>query len=506
MQTITNRGVPGTRMDEIAERIAATWTPNSRGFVGLCCTINDPRQYGDASGVTTTTEAFRAAPAFLTASASLDRDSAAFAFDSTWTNGVSSTVGGHIDIAWTGDTAYIRLGFGVTGGIATVKNTAGATQATVTTSGYKNPFAGVVKIRCLGSGEHSVRLQIASGTITVAGLLIPSATPPTIIWQQEGPVPESSSTVNSLLTGSYQPACAAIATADFPTVVQVTAGTGWDGAAMTGADQLHPNDLGSKYYADRVISALRSITFRQGQNWVTKSAEPTYSTPAAAYTVTGAIAPAAATAVMATTANQIGITWARSNNDNGSTITSQLVQRSPAGAGTWTTAATLTPSATFAFRENTATGGYLFRRNDSGFAEMDKRTASTTYTALNTTATPVNSGDVLEVVMNGNTLIGKVNGQPSAPSQTPPTTATFTVCGSETAPAVVMISKSTAPSRRGRIYPNLSHEVAPKIGCALFRARTVTGNWMNVRQDRAAFRTAATGQLDVHPDPAQYLK
>jgi hypothetical protein len=362
-QPLTRNAQAGTRMDQVLSRIVSLWSPNSRGLVGISdgC-INDEKQYTDTSGTATTREAFRASLAYLTAQSVSPYNGSAFVYGPGWTAGSSSTVGSYADVAFTGSTAHLLVSC-VTGagGTIEVRNAANTAVATISTGGYKQNFTGAVKIT--GTGTTSYRLVLTAGTAIIVGVAVMSPTPPVIVWDKPGRM-NSNNTETALLV-AYQDACATIL-GDFPTVVSVDMGAGWDYTTMMAADATHRNDRGNKYAADQIEAALKTYlgsNFQQGLNAITAvTAAPTYTTPAPAYVKAGATAPAAPTGFTATSGNQVTFTWTR-GTDGGATITSQIIQSSPAGANTWTTLATVSGSASSynATSGLTASTSYDFR-------------------------------------------------------------------------------------------------------------------------------------------------
>jgi len=348
-QTLVNNGVSGYRMDQILAQIQSTWTPNRRGLVGFGDgVINDVKQFGDAAtnSVATTKEAFRSSLAYLTAWAVMGQGS--LVYGPSWTSGVSSTVGGYVDIPFNGDSAYVLANFTTaTGGTFTIKNEVGTTLATVSTGGFRQAFTGAVRVSGFGAGNHTVRAVVSSGTVSVVGVIAPSPTPPTICWFKAGPyVTVANAGELGWLTSTYQPACATVLT-DFPTVIPVSVDAGWDAATMIAPDGIHPNDRGELYITDLIDRAIRGTAARQGLNQLTAPDAGTYPAPAAAYVGSSSTAPAAPTGVTAVTGTQIDVAWTRPT-DGGATITSQLVEVSPAGANTWSTGATVTAGASSA--------------------------------------------------------------------------------------------------------------------------------------------------------------
>jgi len=330
-----NKGVGGTRTDQILASIEANWVPDTRGLVALMVTLNDIGLYNDTAGATTSAECFRASLAFLTSRISLPITSPSFSFGPGWTAGAASS-GSYVDYAWTGDAAYIRIG-AVTGagGTVTVTNGAGgAILKTFSTGGFKQNFNAVIPLRGLGSGQHNVRIAVTSGTITLVGALIPNYSPPAIIWAKEGRFASETDAAWALQRDTYLPALSTVA-AEFPAVKPVEP-TGWDMTTMLGVDQVHPNDIGSMYWADRVVKAIYEFipTPRDGVNSTFMMTNGTYVQVTPVYTAPGATVPAQVTGVTATTAQAIDVAWT-APTDGGSTITGYRVQYRVVGQSTW---------------------------------------------------------------------------------------------------------------------------------------------------------------------------
>ncbi|SHE68639.1 Fibronectin type III domain-containing protein [Kaistia soli DSM 19436] len=336
----TNLAVAGTRSDQVAAAVLAGWTPNTRGLVGLAdCLLNDVFQYPDTSNAPTSALAMRTILATLTARAKVTAQSAAVVYGPGWASSVASAAGSYFDVAWTGDSCWLLFTTTTAAGSAEVRNVGGALAATIATGGYAQAFTGAFLLSGYGAGNHTVRVSVASGTVTFGGLLIPSANPPSVIWYKPGGLGRSGAEDARL--ASYQAACAAVLT-DFPTLVSVGVDNGWSSAIMVGTDTIHLNDAGNAYAAQRITDVVRSAipTQRQGLNRLSAASEAAYTSPAPSYASGSPSAPSAPTGVSATTARQVTLAWTLPT-DGGATLISQTIQSSPAGAGTWTDVATI---------------------------------------------------------------------------------------------------------------------------------------------------------------------
>lgn len=427
--------VGGSLMPDIQAKVAATWPVNSRGlaFIADGC-VNDRNVYGDDAGATTTREAFRSGLAYLTAAAVQSIATAAFSFDTSWSAGASSTVASVFNFAFTGPTAHLLVGYVATAG-GTVEIYDGATLlTTITTGGYKRAFTGAVKIAGLGSGTHQLTGKLVSGAATIVGLAIMGDTPPVVVWDNAGNGTGGAAAGARLAL--YQDTCAQVLP-DFPTVVRVPAGSGWDVATMLG-DSLHRNDRGNFYAFTQIEAALRAYLgqgFRQGLNALSRM---TASTPYVS--------------AIATSAGPPVIVYA---SDDFNRADNASMGVTPIGGLTWQTACNGTPVVNFRIFANTAvlsantsaaladayldTGsangtlralvtnksgfpgilfrasgtnnadGYVFFANGTSYTLSIRTAGVMTALLSSTTAAPAN-GDILSVVLNGPSINCKVNG------------------------------------------------------------------------------------------------
>lgn len=432
-QAATVQAVAGTRMDEIAAKVASTWSPNGRGLVGFAdgC-INDVKQYGDNTGLATTREAFRTSLAYLTSRAVNGIATPAFSFGAGWTNGTSSTAAAAFNFAFKSATAYLLVNF-VTGagGSLTIKD-AGTTVATVTTGGYKQNFTGAIKLTGSEATTKQLTATLDSGTATVVGLAVTSPTPPVIAWDKPGQY--NASTTEYTRLQAYLAECAGIL-GDFPTVVQCPMGSGWDYPTMVSEDTTHRNDLGNRYATGKIEDALTAFltSERQGLNRLTASGSTAAYVPQTATT-----APGAATILVADSFNRADATTLGTTETGakvwtvpGGTSTTQIVSNQAkctavtpgsanggavvdAAVSDGTIKATLSILSThgISYRRATATTatGYIAWRNGSNYT-ISKQTGLNAFTALASSAgvTPA-ANDVLEVVLNGASMKLRVNG------------------------------------------------------------------------------------------------
>jgi hypothetical protein len=354
----------------------------------------------------------------LTSQAISGYSSSAFFYGPGWAAGSSSTVGSYVDVAFTGTTAHLLVSCVTgTGGTIEVRNAANTAIATISTGGFKQNFTGSVKITG-GSGTNSYRLVLTAGTVAVVGIAVMSPTPPVIAWDKPGQISSNSSEATRL--AYYLSQCAGVLS-DFPTVVPVDMGSGWDYTTMISADITHRNDLGNKYATDKIEAALRSYlgsNFQQGLNALTAvTAAPAYTTPAASYTKTGATTPAAPTGFVATTSTQVSFSWSVPI-DGGSTLTGYVIQSSPAGANTWTNVATIAASATsyVAATGFTASSSYDFRiaaTNSVGTGAYSATSTATAGAAITTYASDTFTRSTLGTTETGGFAWTQNNGSTS---------------------------------------------------------------------------------------------
>lgn len=394
MLTPVNRGVSGARFRDIFDRIAATWTPNTRGLVLIGDgTINNIQAYpATAAGYATAREAFRALLAFLSdrsVRVAADSPAAGMAFGPSWTatsDGFTGGVGAYVDIAWNSNELDVFCEY-VTGAGGTIefRNPAGTLIATGTTGGYSESITGVIVVPSQGAGAHTVRATVTAGTVKIRRAGARAATPPVIVWDKAGPIPFGGTAVGTTQLRASQAQEILAAQAFDNVIVSDNDVPQWDMDEMISADTAHRSDAGQRFATETMNDALRSaITdYQQGLNAVELyTADAPHVTPTAAYTGPGAVAPA--TPVLSAVAGfQVRLTWTRPS-DGGSTLTGYLIQSSPAGAGTWTTLATITnPAATAYTVESglTPASSYDFRIRASNAIGSGSYSATSTATA-----------------------------------------------------------------------------------------------------------------------------
>lgn len=394
MLTPVNRGVSGARFRDIFDRIAATWTPNTRGLVVIGDgTVNNIQAYpATTAGYATAREAFRALLAFLSdrsVRSAADSPTAGMAFGPGWTvtsDGYTGGVGAYVDIAWDSNELDVFCEFVTgSGGTLQVKNAAGTVLASGATGGYSESITGVVTVPSQGTGAHTVRASVSAGTVKIRRIGARAATPPLIVWDKAGPIPFGGTSVGTTELRASQAQEILAAQAFDNVVVSDNDVAGWDMDTMIGADTAHRTDAGQRFATATMTAALRAeVTgYRQGLHAVEfYTADEPHVTPAAAYTASGATVPA--TPVLTATAGfQVRLSWSRPT-DGGSTLTGYLIQSSPAGAGTWTTLATISNPAATAYTVDTgltAASSYDFRIRATNAIGNGSYSATSTATA-----------------------------------------------------------------------------------------------------------------------------
>jgi len=387
MTPAVNRGVSGTRTKQFFERIEQTWVPNTSGLVLIGCCLNNVNEYpANAQGYRTGAESFRACLAYLS-----DRNvsllsnggnvvigSGSFDVNGFW----SGTTGNHFDVAWDSNQLDVFCSF-VTGGggVLEFRNESNQLLASVDTGGFYEDIVGVITIPSQGAGAHSVRATVVSGTVVVRKLGARAATPPKIVWDKPGFVDHPTfPDVEVEESWTYMIPVAE----SFPNVIISDSNVaGWNRDTMISSDEAHRNSRGNWFSYGILEDTLRQelTDFVQGLNSVTTyTADLPYIGPPVDYQKVGATVPAAPT-VQAVTANQVKISWGRPT-DGGATIKGYFIQRSPAGANTWTDVATINTAAQFTY--TLATGltqgsSYDFRVrafNDVGNSAFGTATAT----------------------------------------------------------------------------------------------------------------------------------
>lgn len=351
-----NRGIGGTRTKQFFERIEATWIPNTAGLVLIGCCLNNVHEYpATAQGYRTGAESFRACLAYLSdRSVSLPSNGGnvvaggGFFDTSGFWNGA---VGDHIDIAWDSNPLDVFCSFvsGTTNdGVIEFRNESNQLLASADTSGFYEDFVGVVSIPSQGAGAHTIRATVISGNVVIQKIGARAATPPRIVWDKPGFVDHlmyPDAEVEESWTYMIPVA------ESFPNVIISDSNvTGWNSDTMISNDEAHRNSRGNWFAYEILEATLRDelTDFTQGLNYVTTyTADAQYITPPVDYQKVGATVPAAPT-VQVVTGNQVKISWGRPS-DGGATIKGYFIQRSPAGANTWTDVVTLNNPAQFSY-------------------------------------------------------------------------------------------------------------------------------------------------------------
>lgn len=356
MTPAVNRGIGGTRTKQFFERIEATWVPNTSGLVLIGSCLNNVHEYpATAQGYRTGAESFRACLAYLS-----DRSvsplsnggnvvigSGSFDSNGFW-NGAA---GDHLDIAWNSNELDIFCSFvsgAGNGGVIQFQNESNQVLATVDTSGFYEDIVGVITIPSQGAGAHTVRGTVVSGNVVLRKIGARAGTPTQIVWDKPGFVDHvmyPDSEVEESWTHMVPVA------ESFPNVIISDSNVpGWNRATMTSDDDVHRNSRGNWFAYTILEQAIRDeITdFKQGLNSDrTYTADALHISPPVDYQKVGATVPSAPV-VTAVTGNQVKITWTRPN-DGGATIKGYFIQKSPAGANTWTDVTTLNTAAQLSY-------------------------------------------------------------------------------------------------------------------------------------------------------------
>lgn len=298
LMTFTNRAVSGIRMvhapasASLVRNVlagASAWTPNTRGLVLLCCSLNDAAVYGaSAPHLRNYEHAVRTILAVTRSKAKVAAASAAWVYSPNWTSSATSaltstnrfettTTASYAELNVTGDAVDLLLTLRSAGnGVYTVTSN-GSTVATVSTMNNTMGVdygAAAICLSGLGAGTHTIRITLTSGSwLGVDAAFIPSATPPPALVLGEGTVTAAGYT--SVPT-SYLPVLDSVA-GEFPNAIYVPAEPGWDEATMLREDGLHPNDRGAAYLATTVLDALSDLPWSNGLNLLTT--QPSYSAP-----------------------------------------------------------------------------------------------------------------------------------------------------------------------------------------------------------------------------------
>lgn len=392
------------------------WTPNDRGVIVLADggLVNDRDPGGSTASTATVVEAFRSQMGRYHCKAVVANTSPSVQFGGGWSSGVSSAAGSVVDTIVSTDAIELRFGYGATAGQATVKNAAGATLATVNVGGYSTSFTGTVRLTGLGVGNKSLRITVVSGTIDFRGYRVPSAHPPTVVWQV--PIVGAATNLPTLVT-----ACKAVLS-DYPTVIAVDpaappAGVdAFDTAAMLGPDLTHLNEKGQNWFELAAVAAFKTagLTFRQGQNELTIDdlADTAYTVVSPPnYVGSGATAPSTPSGLSATPSAQIDVGWAIPV-DGGATLTSFEVRSSPTGAGTWTTYTGISPTATTYTIGSGLTGGNVYDFEVRAINSVGASAWSSIVTGTPTTPFDITTVTGLKALFRADQITGLVDSDP----------------------------------------------------------------------------------------------
>jgi hypothetical protein len=296
----TNKAKSGAQMRFIMGRAIGweaptvpIWTPGTRGLVTIMGTINDV-----LAGAGTTNQAGFSNPLssmlhYLSAASSAPASSFTFP-TGTWQNGATgntapkftTNAGAVASGTFTGTSVTVLLvgwasGF-VTGGSAVVK-VDGVTKATINTNAAQPDVDAYdythipVAITGLTNASHTVTITHGGTEGQYVGfemILIPSATPPTILLCKDPIItpnattwPNYSSANHAIYNGLIDTAASTFATATGLTnVTVVDLNTGFVPGTMLGADGIHPNDRGMAQITNTLTTAMSSLTFRVGLN------------------------------------------------------------------------------------------------------------------------------------------------------------------------------------------------------------------------------------------------
>lgn len=423
--TYTNRAVAGTRMDEIAAAVASTWGINGRGLALLASGIGNSAAAWGTDGQVTCARFARTCLAYLTARALVNIGSPAFAFNASWNQGVTSTANALVDVGVNGDTIHLLLDTAVgTGGVVEVTMD-GALLGTINLGGYKVAQTAAFTIKGMGTGNHTLRLRVVSGTVAVRGYLAPGPTPAQVVYLSVEPNRQDAAALANRKT--YLDAILAVLP-DFPSAVAVTPGSDWVPAGTVGPDLAHLNDAGNAYMADRVEAVLAGLlVFRQGLNRIdSTSASPVYAFPSPAPLVatTVYLSDSFDRADAAGLGNaETGQTWVQTGGTlaiSGNAAVASAVASGTLGAHASVNdgqvdgvhrAQVSTVNAGIYFRGGSDGYGYLLIYSSGAGAWRLTKRASTGFTTVATaTASTFAAGSDIAVVCSGSTITCLVNG------------------------------------------------------------------------------------------------
>lgn len=379
--TPTNKAQSGRTVQDIAiATLGGTngWTPRTKAFVGITCTINDVTLYdGSAAARRGYGWAWRALLAQVTANASVACNTTSFVYSTGWTSSAVSvstaqaantnstggrwfrtnTVGSYFEFNVTGDAVDVFLVARAAGAGLVTFTVGGSTVGTLdlTLTSAQDTVA-VAQLRGLGTGDHTVRGTLTSGaSLTVDSLRIPSTAPVTgIVLGEPNVIPTVVDHATYIADVETLKGDLAAIVAGFPTFRYLDLnGSKWDQAAMLTEDGKHPNDAGCAYIASRCMTVLATLPYTRGLNVLGTVAVPTYVSPvgpgipASGQDGTGATAvttPGQVTGLALAPGNlQLTASWAQAS---GSPTDYTVQYRTTTGPGTWTTFVDGTSAAT----------------------------------------------------------------------------------------------------------------------------------------------------------------
>jgi hypothetical protein len=308
--TFTNRATSGIRMVNAPASASqarnvlsgsTAWTPNTRGLVSLCCTVNDVSFYGTTAAYVRSYEhAIRMFLAVTRSKAKVAAASAAWVYSANWSSSSTSaltstnrfetsTPGSYAELNVTGNAVDLLLTLrSSANGVYTVTS-GGSTIATVSTMNQTmgaDYGAAVIPLTGLGSGTHTVRITLTSGSwLGVDAAFIPSESPPPVVVLGEGMLAGSSAGTGTTMLSTWIPVLQSV-TGEFSNALFVNAEPGWDPSVHITSDGLHPNDRGASYLATTVLDALDGwVDWSNGLNILGTAAS--YTAPSVPTTPSG---------------------------------------------------------------------------------------------------------------------------------------------------------------------------------------------------------------------------
>jgi hypothetical protein len=310
MNSMTQRATAGYWANDVTTSAyvgSTIWTPNTRGLVLWDTTENDLiSDGGTTQGIRGYKNAVRAFLWILFAGTRIEHTDSSFTFPTgSWalesaaaelsggTANLSFSNGAVAQITYTGTDAILFLigrqdgdtvnSTVANGGNAEIKvdgvtvATQSLSQQFVKPSGPTTRARGPIAIPLLGmtSGAHTITVTNigASGTALSVDCIAPLAsTPPEVLMYRQPYFPSGQYVNFSSAAGvdafnvALEQVVAEFTALNKP-VRTVHIEDGFDPVTMFSSTQSrHPNDLGSKFYADKAINALSSLPFRTGIN------------------------------------------------------------------------------------------------------------------------------------------------------------------------------------------------------------------------------------------------